>query len=113
MAILKEQWEEAQSSRAISRKNLILTLSGLVILALGLFLVQYGWQGLSTPHSCPANQLGCTTTAYVPQLFETFGGFSMVLLGSGLLILRGRFSASKGIAFGVVIVSVIIAIILI
>jgi hypothetical protein len=105
--ILREQEEPSRAT-----KNVIMIVSGLAVLVLGLIFVQYGISGLNTPYTCPANQPSCTTTAYVPQFAATFGGFSMILLGSGIFIFRGKFNAAKGIAFGVIVAAIIIAIFL-
>jgi hypothetical protein len=66
---------------------MLLMILGIVMVAVGLTLGLFGLQGLNTPQTCPIANLDCSSTAYAPQLFSTFAGFSMILLGAAVIFL--------------------------
>ena len=76
------------------------------MLITGLAIGYQGLVGLNTPHSCPASGY-CVDTAYSSQITETLGGFLVMIIGSGLVLLTKR-TRRRIISFGAIVVAAVI-----
>jgi hypothetical protein len=103
--------ELPSQNRKFSKDTLKIIL-GIIIVVFGVSIGLYGLQGLNTPHSCPAQLPNCTTTAYPFQIASTYGGFSLVILGSAMLLLRGQIRASRVVSFGTIVAIVLFILVL-
>lgn len=74
--------------------------------AILLFAGYTGLEGLNTPHSCPANTY-CVAAVYPFQIAETFSGFFLIILGSGIILLTKR-TIRRIVSFGAIIALAII-----
>lgn len=95
--------KDVKPAGTASSSGPILLSIGLALVVVGLLLGFYGVMGLNTPHSCPSDVPNCTTTSFPFQVGSTYTGFSMVVVGSAVLLLRGKITIAKASSFAAIV----------